>query len=62
MRQRIAAFGTSNPTELGVRQFISPYLTPSDADYIAKNHPELHYFSYDWNLNGTCTAMYMLAM
>ncbi len=42
----------------GVRQFISPYLTPSDADYIAKNHPELHYFSYDWNLNGIppCTC------
>ncbi|XP_064397588.1 uncharacterized protein LOC135344343 [Halichondria panicea] len=42
----------------GVKQFTSHYLTPSDADYIAKNNPELHYFSYDWNLNGVppCTC------
>ncbi len=42
----------------GIKQFTSHYLTPSDADYIAKNNPELHYFSYDWNLNGVppCTC------
>ena len=42
----------------GVRKFISPYLPPGDADYIAQHNPTIHYFTYNWNVNGVppCTC------
>ena len=37
----------------GVTKFISPFLPPSESQYIAQKNPSIKYFNYNWDANGT---------
>lgn len=45
----------------GVLEFIRPYISPEDAQFISSAHSlKVDYFSYDWDVNGKppCTCVY----
>ena len=37
----------------GVADFLSDYLSPEDAEFVAAKDVKFHYLDYDWNLNDT---------
>ena len=42
----------------GVKKFVSQYVSPNNAQYIAQKQPSLKYFDYNWDVNGKppCTC------
>ena len=36
----------------GVLKFITPYLSPDEAQYLSQKKPTIKYFTYNWDTNG----------